>query len=251
MVNRKFLIIFTVIFSTLSLELLVFYPKILYVIVFLINIFLILTFYKYVKGDFFNKKSAVFLIPPILFVNSLISFFVIISNSFLVQFLIILNFLFLHYYARQYYRMEVLKIDNIKWTSFSSYVGFLIIFFSSSSVYSLNSLLSFPIWDLVIVMIFVLFLTLYQSFYYNNIEKKYSPLFIYILCFVLVEILWALFFLPYSSYVLGLIFTICYYVIIGIAKLFLKNSVNVKKIKFFLIFGIFCIFLVLLTAKIL
>jgi len=251
MLDKKKIMIFTVLFSTLMIEFIVIYPNFLYPGIALVNILFFLVFHKFSKDVIFNKNSLVFLISPILFTDSLIIFLSIASNTFFIQFLIFINFLFIYYYTKQYYRMDVLKIENIKWVSFSSYISFLIIFFLSSSVYGLNSLLSFPVWSLIFFIIGTTFLVTYQSFFFNSIKKEYFITFILIICFILTEIAWVLFFLPFNYYVLGLILAICYYVIIGVTKLFLKDSVNKKKIKFFLIFGISSILLIILTTKIL
>lgn len=251
MINKKYIMIFVVLFPVFIMELFIFYPSLFYLSISLVNLAFFLAFYFFSNGGFFNKRSLIFLIFPVLLTNSLIVFISILTNGLFIQFLIFFNFLFMHHYVKQYYRDQILKVEGVKWVSFSSYISFLIIFFSSSSIYGLNSLLSFSVWSLACAMMLVFVLTTYQSFYFNKISQRRFMVFILFICFISVEILWTLFFLPFSYYVLGLILAICYYVIIGVTKLFLKESVDRRKVGFFLLFGGFSIFLVILTAKIL
>ncbi len=250
MTKKKNLIIFLVLFCGTLFEFIYFLPRFFYYFLFLINISIFYVIYSYSKYKITEKKFLSFLIPPILFTNSLIVFLSIVSNKFFIQFLIFLNLFYIIIYIKQYYYSEVIGNKNIKWVSFSSYTSFLIVFFSSSSVYGLHSLLSFPVLILIFFILFTIFLTTYQSFYFNNIDRQYYNFFVFFVSFLLIEISWALFFLPFSYYVLGLILSICYYIIISLTKLFLKNSLNKKNIKFFLIFGISSILLILFTAKI-
>ena len=169
----------------------------------------------------------------------------------LIHFLIIFTVLFIYSYLRRVYLYQVYKHLHIDLANITSLGALLIIFFSSTSLYGLRVSLHFPIWVLVLNLLILSTLVNYKVFWVNGISAKKSILFLLVLDLIMIEIGWALFFLSFSYIVLGVILTICYYIIIGLTKFHLKDTLDARRLKFYLGCGLSAICLILLTAQIL
>lgn len=221
--------------------------------VYLLAFFLILLYFYTVYRFFDGKKGRErwnYAILPSCFSISLLSFFVLISNSFLINILFAVNALFIYLYFRSIYdiinngREE--KIYSIR--NLSSYGNFLAIYFAASSIYGLQSFLGFNIAYLIIFFALFLFLAVYQVFWANKIEIRKNLFLLSVICIVIVELAWTISFLTLSYYVLGLILAIFYYTIIALARFYLTENIDKKIIKYYIIFSALSLLLILATA---
>jgi hypothetical protein len=185
------------------------------------------------------------------FYIGIILFTAIIPNRSTVQLLFLLNLFFQYFYFRTVYNYLIRSEDyqNYSLENISSYGNFLGIYFMSSAIYGLQSFLNTPVWQVMLAMLLVVGLAIYQVFWTNGIVFKNGFLYILTLCLILIEIAWAATFLPSSFYILGLLFSICYYMLIGITRFYLLEKLDKRIIKLYLIYGFSSILLVLLTAR--
>lgn len=248
--NNYILVFLTPVINLFLFELFFFYPKFFYLVLILVNL-LILFSLKKITGkrlgdrDFWNLS-----ILPILFSTSLIIYSALLTNRFFVQFLFIINLFFTYYYLKNVYSRSD-ETDNSKafLENIYAYGNFLILFFASASAYGLKSFLNISIWLLILVMAGIILLTIYGSLWANKITIRTGGIYIFIVCLALIQLAWAIYFLPLSYNTLGLILAICYYILMGLVKSHLKDNLNKKVIKLYLIFGLLSMALILLTAR--
>ena len=164
---------------------------------------------RILSRDFWN-----FSIFPVLFSSSLAAYSILIVNPIIIHSLFVLNLFFSYIYLKNIYRVEQKDfLENI-----SSYGNLLIIFFSFSVIYGLESFLGAPIWLLVLCSAAVVILIFYQIFWANKIKAENILAYILLAGLLLVQLAWAIYFLPFNFNTLGLLAAICYYLLVGFAK---------------------------------
>lgn len=184
-------------------------------------------------------------ILPFIFTNSLAFYSLILTLKPFVHILFAANSFFIFYYLKNIGRENNERfLENI-----SSYGGFLTIFFSLSFFYGLKAFLGASILFLVIISVFVILLAVYEVFWANRITLKSGGVYLFLVSLLLIQLTWALYFLPLSFNFLGLILAICYYMAIGIIKPFLRGALTKKTVKLYLICGLAGMTAVLLSAK--
>lgn len=133
--------------------------------------------------------------------------------------------------------------------NFTAYGSFLTVFFAASAMYGLQSFLDFPVWMLLTSWLVFLFFLIYQLLWMNKIEEKSAILFSLIDSLIILELAWCLFFLPVANSVMGMTLALYYYIILGLTRPLLNDSLNKRMIKIYILFGLGCSILVLLTAR--
>ncbi len=251
MINPKISILLSSFGIFVLFELFYHQPQFFYFGLLFSNIVLLLSLRNLPEQKFKNKKYWKFLILPFFFLNSSAAYISLLNWGFLIHFLIIITAIFIYLYLRQIYLFQVFKEHNIDLANISSLGVILTFFFFSSSIYGLKLSLHLPIWMLILVLLIISSLISYKSFWVNNIDLNKGLLHLLIINLVIVQIAWTLFFLPFSYNILGVILTICYYIIIGMNKFYLKGTLDKKRIKFYLGFGLSSLFLILLTSQVL
>ena len=106
--------------------------------------------------------------------------------------------------------------------------------------------------DFLILLFFFLFfsfLIIYQVFWSNQLYNRENLFYIFLIVLCLLEIAWVVSFMSLNYYILGLLVSITYYIIIGLSRFFILNKIDKKIIKSYLVFGFLSIILVLLTAR--
>jgi len=232
-------------------EIFFFWPQMIYVILVLAVLLFLFTLRQFKQASLKKEKWWNFLILPSCFYVGLIVFSSLIPNKLLVQLLFIFNIVFLYFYFRSlyYYLIKPDFYQDQSLENFSSYGNFLAFYFIASAIYGLQAFLNIPVWLLVLVMLVVIGLIVYQIIWINKINIHVGLFYILLACLILVELAWSVTFLPLSFYILGLILSICYYMLIGLIRYYLLNRLDKKIIKLYLIFGFSSIFMVLLTAR--
>lgn len=192
-----------------------------------------------------------FFISPAMLYGSLIFFTTFIVGKSFVQLTIFASIILLYVYLRMLYvylvNFNLRQHDGLE--NFSSYGNFLAFYALSSSLYGIRSFLNFPVWPLMIIFLIAAVLLVYQNFWINGAKFKMNSFYTLIIALVLTELAWSITFLTLSFYILGLIISVCYYILVGITRFYLKNDLDNKVIKWYLIFGLLSIFVVLLSAR--
>ncbi|MBU4216917.1 hypothetical protein L6270_03760 [Candidatus Parcubacteria bacterium] len=248
---NKFLTLIVPVLSFIFLEIYSFYPKSVFVI--LVIIFSLFFFlarqFAYASGKKDNIINTISL--PILFTfgSVFVSFFII--NKWVVHVLFLVNLIFLYYYFKMLY-YHFLKLDLFqkeKMENLSTYGNFLAFYFMAVSFFGLQLFLDIAIWKLIILLAGVVFLIVFQISWSGEINKQTSFFYSLLLSLIVLELAWGISFLTLSYYILGLILTISFYVLIGLIRFYLFGNLSKEKVKMYLIFGLISVSIALLTAR--
>lgn len=240
----------TPIITLLLLELFFFYPKFFYISLILVNLLIVISIKKITnpKTSLVNMLNS--LILPILFSTSLMIYSILLTSKFFIHFLFIVNFFFIYYYLKNIYLKGRESSEAIGFfENVSSYGNFLTLFFTFSAIYGMKSFLNTPIWPLVLIMAIIVLLVIYESLWTNRLKTNKNIIYIFLICLILTQIAWSIYFLPLNYNTLGLTLAICYYILIGVVRFFLRKTLDKKTIKLYLIFGLLSIVLIFLTAS--
>lgn len=247
----RFLPLLVPIISLLFLELYFFLPKLFYVSLVLILILLFFTVYLFAKKSYAKEKWYVFFLLPAYFSIAINIFVLLMPSKIFIQLLLFFNAIFLYYYLRSlyYYLFRFDLYKDYVFENLSSYGNFLTFYFVASSIYGLQSFINVPVWLLMLCLLLISALIVYQLFWTFKINDSQRLIFIPIICLILTELAWSASFLTLSYYVLGLILTICYYILIGVTRFYLMDKLDEKIVKLYLFYGLISIIVVLLTAR--
>jgi hypothetical protein len=193
-----------------------------------------------ISRDFWN-----FSIFPVLFSSFLAIYSLLVINHFVIHFLFILNFFLNYLYLKNIYRGA--KTDFLE--NISSYGNLLAIFFLFSTIFGLEPFLGWPIWILILCSAVAMIMIIYQILWANGVKADDILVYIFLSSLILAQLCWAIYFLPFNFNTLGLIVTICYYLLIGFVKLSLAGKLSNRSIKLYLVSGIGFLILILLTTK--
>jgi hypothetical protein len=209
------------------------------------NILLLVAVRIITKKKIITKEFWNFSIFPILFSSALAAYSLLIVNHLIIHLLFVLNLFFNYFYLKNIYRGEQKDfLENI-----SSYGNLLTVFFSFSVIYGLESFLGLPIWLLVLCSAILIILVIYQIFWANKVKAESSLAYIFLAGVLMTEIVWSVYFLPFNFNTLGLIATICYYLLIGFIKLSFAEKLTGRAIKLYLASGLIFLIIILLTTK--
>ncbi|MEA3449678.1 MAG: hypothetical protein U9Q85_01745 [Patescibacteria group bacterium] len=248
---NRFLPIIIAVSHLALLELILFFPKMLFVIIvflILLDFFVIRQFLIVSKRD---EKWWCFIILPLVFSLGLIIFSTLLPFNPLVQVFFLINSLFNYVYFSTiyYYLINPKKYQANSLENISSYGNFLGFYFIASSIYGLQVFLNIEIWRLIIFLLFVTIAIVYEVFWVNQVDNQARFFYILVLSLMIVELAWAISFMTLNYYVLGLILAIFYYTIIGLTRFYLLGTLNARIIKAYLSLGIASVILVLFTAN--
>ena len=224
------------------------YTKILYVL----PIILLLIFFSVknikIRGDL-DIKCYVFLIFPVLLEISFATYLMMEMDYLRPHYLLLGNTIVLYFYFRTL-RSFFSGID--KGTSLNNitiFGNFILVFFIASSVYGLQSFLRVPVWILMIIFVLFLALIVYSVMYINKIKQNVALFYILIVCLVMLELSWSIYFLPVSYKISGLVLAIGYYMIMGLSRHHLMDTLKPRTVKLYFGFGFVSIILILLTSR--
>lgn len=251
MIQSRFLILLIPVIILLLLESFLIKPKIFYLALVLSVFLIFFTVRQFTKASLISKQWWNFIILPAFFTISLALYSTMISHKIFIQFLFFLNTLFIYYYLKNiyYYLLYPGFYKSQSLENMSAYGNFLVIFFSFSAIYSLQSFLNIPIWLLMIAALLISALVIYHVLWINKINFKDSLIFILICALLLIEMAWAITFLPLNYNAVGLVIAVCYYMLIGLIRFYLRGQISKKIIKLYLSLGFVSIFIILLTSR--
>jgi len=227
------------------------FPKIIYIVLILMNLAIFFTTWQFSKASQVDKKWWNFFILPSVMSSMILIYTLFLDNKTIIQVIFLINALLVYFYFRYVYfylikpvAYEVFSIENI-----SSYGNFLTFFLLASIIYGLQSFLDISIWLLELVIAALSILILYQYFWANKIDLKKGMLYILIDCFILIELSWSISFLPLNFNILGLSLAICYYMLTGIIGSYLLDKLDSKKLRIYLSLGLISQAIILFTAR--
>jgi len=248
---NRFLPLIVPIIILLSHEIFFFWPTLIYIILVLDILLLFFTIRQFlIEAKAKDKVWSYLILPSILFISATL-FSMMMPSQLLVQALFFTTAILIYYYLKAIYLYLVKTSYYQKYSleNISSYCNFLSYYFLASSIYGLQVFLSAPTWLLMIVLLTITAMIVYQVMWINKIDLRQGLLFLLIICLTLIEIAWATSFLTLSFYILGLILSVCYYILIGLSRFYLMGKLNKKLIKLYLIFGFSSLAIVLFTAN--
>jgi hypothetical protein len=228
-----------------------FWHKSIYAVMIICVFVFIYSSISLVKENISNEKWWNIFILPSYFTIGLFVFIAMLANSFLIQALFLLNVVFQYYYFKTIYSRTVKSenYQNYSLENLSAYGNFLSVYFISSSIYGLQSFLDFSVWLLMMIMLFFLALIIYQAFWSSAINPKNTFFYLLLFCLTMIEIAWSTSFLPLSYYIMGLLFALCFYILIGLLRFHLLGKLDKRAVKLYLIYGFSCMLLVFLTSR--
>jgi hypothetical protein len=216
-----------------------------YVALAISNLLLLVSVRQITQKKILSREFWNYSIFPVLFSSLLAAYSLLVVNTFVVQFLFLLNLVFSYYYLNNIYRSS--KPDFLE--NISAYGNLLVIFFLFAGIYGFESFLGWPIWLLILAAAAIVSLVIYQVMWSNNIKTVNIFAYVFLTALLLVEISWAVYFLPFSYNTLGLIVAICYYLLIGFIKLSLAEKLTPRSSRMYLVAGFVFLTLILLTTK--
>lgn len=198
-----------------------------------------------------GKDWLGFLILPIIFIGSLSIYSGFLENKLLIHILLIGSSVFSFNYLNNSFKVLMssdmrkgVAIENL-----SSYGNLLACFFIASSAYGFRSFFGISTSVLAILLFFTIVAMVFQNLWANSIKISESKIFLLVLSLLLYQIAIAIYFLPLSYNALGLILAICYYMLIGISKYFLRGNVNRRSVKLYLILGFLSIITIFISSR--
>ncbi len=232
-------------------EVFFFNAKAIYAVLVFSNLLIFFAITQFAKASDASKNWWNFLILPMLFTTGLAAYSVLFASNLFVQLLFIVNLVFLYFYLKiiYYYLVQTNLYKNLSLENISSFGNLLAFFFISSVIYGLQSFLNAPIWFLAVIAAATAALIIYQTVWANGAAARSAVIYVLIGSLILVELAWAMSFLPLNFNAAGLILTICYYMLIGMIKHHLLDNLEKRTIKLYLSLGIGSILIILLTAR--
>lgn len=248
---NKFLTLIVPVLSFIFLEIYFFYPKSVFVILVLLFSIIFFIARQFIRAS--EKKDAIINVIslPTLFVfgSVFVSFFI--ANKLVIHLLFIVDLIFLYYYFKMlyYYFLGFELYQKVNMEYLSTYGNFVAFYFMAVSFFGLQLFLDIAVWKLILFLATVVFLIVFQTSWAGEINKETSFFYGLLLSLIMLELAWGITFLTLSYYILGLILTISFYVLIGLIRFYLFGNLNKEKVKMYLVFGLISVSIALLTAR--
>jgi hypothetical protein len=147
-------------------------------------------------------------------------------------------------YRKKFEGKFYVRLENL-----SFYSSIISVFFFSSSLFGLQSLLNLDLWILALAGIPFYFISPLQVFKGAQIPFNSGLPYIIAIALACTELLWALSNLPLNFIILGLMHSIFYYLSAGLARLHLLGRTNKTSLKMYLGFGLGCFTVLLLLSR--
>jgi Protein of unknown function (DUF5656) len=240
-----FLIILTPLLNFFLFELFFFKAGLFYLALAISDLLILLAVNRITGKKILSREFWSFSIFPVLFSSSLAVYSLLVVNHAIIQLLFVLNLYFTYVYLKNIYRGEQKDfLENI-----SSYGNLLTVFFSFAVIYGMESFIGLPIWILIIVSAAVIMLVVYQILWAGKQQTPNILAYVFLTGLLLAQLSWAIYFLPFNYNALGLIATICYYLLIGFIKLALAEKLTSRSVKLYLASGFIFLLIIILSAK--
>lgn len=236
----------------LVLEAQVFWPQFFYGLIVVANLLLLALVYLLLRQP--GKPWWPLWLLPFLVFNSINAYVLLIPqevwlNKFFIQALFILFLGFNFSYCKQAYDFVFHPEQENNLPNLAANFSFLSWFFALSAVYGLQLFLDLSYWVLLLVLIILAILSTYLNLWVNRLFSKKQAIFMFLAAFIVAQLAWAVYFLPFDYNSLGLIIALAYYVIWNLIRFYLSHNWNKKNLRSLLVFAGLIMLLVLLTVK--
>lgn len=204
--------------------------------------------FKVVLKIFLSDRNYTFFISPVFLFFGILVFIVFLKSKFLIHFSVLffvfLYFLFLKSLFAYFYKKEGYFLENI-----FTVINFASLFLIYSGLFSFLIIFGFSLWKIILLFIIFTFLSNHQLMHIYRVADKFNYFYNIAITIVMVEIFWALIFLPTNFYVNGLVLLSSYYAIMGISYFHLNKELNSIKVVRHLLISIIIIIISLATAR--
>lgn len=232
MINKRLIPVLLPFLLFLGHELFLFNPKSVFVVS---GLSVILIFFaSAILGR--HKKNLYYLVFASFASVFYLSFFLylsLLSSRLAIQSLMIVFAGMIFYYFKNLYYYfvadDLVKLDKIE--NFSVAIGTLSSFAIFTSIYTLPLFVRLDINLMLLISLpFILFL-FFKPLFLSPYPLKERLLFVFISGLIMAQMSWLFSFLPLASHVLGLLTSLIYYLLLIVARLSFKGSLNRQNLK--------------------
>lgn len=181
-----------------------------------------------IRPSVFTAEFWLLAIAPLTFTYSYMAFLLFLGNPATRVALIVIGLLFTGIYLHVVYVLghEPSKYQQGSVEVLSSYLNLLSLFCFSVVAYGLLVFLTIPLWLLTLLLSVHLALLFVQSFWAHHISKRFAFSAGVVLLAVLIELFWALAYIPIHFFVHGSLFALAYYELWGMTKAHAKQQLT-------------------------
>jgi hypothetical protein len=238
----------------LLLEAIIFWPSLFYYFLAAINAVLILLSYRLLKKSDSKWSWLNFLILPFLLVNGVLAYMLLLPfdigiNRVFIQILFVLIIVFTFPYFKYSHDFAFHPEAENKLAGLSNFYGFLIWFFMFSAIYGLQLFLGLPVWILMMAIFVLVALSVYQNLFVNRLFRKETGIFVIVSGFIMTQLAWCTYYLPFDYVALGLSMALLYYCLINLVRLHISGDWHRGIVRRLLVFSGIILLLIILTAR--
>lgn len=236
----------------LGLEYIAYDKSRVYLIVVLLSIISFLVSISFVRKGKIETDRIAFAIFPILFLGSLVGFFVFIPGEIFRHIFAVIGSII---YALLIFYIGNLAAKRIELDSKNKYyslgeISILVFaFFSYACIFGFYLFLNLPTWALMVQTLLISIFVAYFHFSYNKIKLSQNIVFYSIFGLITSEVAWALSFWPTGFISRAMVLFILFYVFAGLIKHYFNESLNKKVVREHVILAAVCLLLILGTTK--
>jgi len=202
-----------------------------------------------------NKVDSLSIIAlPVVMSGSYFVFVLFLQSKLLINLLMAVLIIFIYLYFLSVYYFLDLGMNNDTKKGYSlfnltQYGGFFTFYLAASGIYGLQSFVATPTWLNILIIVLINGLLFYTMLWTNKRSLTDGLNVIILSSLVIMEIGWSLSFLSFKHTILGLLLSLCYYVLNGLSWNYYIGNLNEVLIKKYLTFVIPAIIIILLTSQ--
>ena len=198
-----------------------------------------------------SKDFWLLSIPPFFFALFLTMFVLFLNSTFLQHFLVLVGAVSLYFYLRHFYNFlfQIARYKPLSLEGFSSYFSIISFLLFVISSYGLINFLNIKLYYLALAVIVASFILSYQFFWINKIDEQHNLFASILMSILAVEFFWSMSFFPISHFVVGFALAITYYVFTNLTLMHFLGKLDKRLVKIYISLGVFCVLIILLSAK--
>lgn len=224
----------------------------IYLIVVLLSIVSFLISISFIRKGKIETNKLAFAIFPILFLESLVGFFVFIPGEIFRHIFAVVGSLiyaFLIFYIGNVAAKRIKLDSKNKYYSLGEISILVFAFFSYACIFGFYLFLGLPTWALMVQTLLISIFVAYFHFSYNKIKLSQNIIFYSIFGLITSEVAWALSFWPTGFVSRAMVLFILFYVFAGLIKHYFNKSLNKKVVREHVVLAVIFLLLVLGTTK--
>ncbi len=259
MVKPARIIVLSELLLLASLELLILKGAWFYSFLGLINLIIFWAIWRMSRHSVEAKKGwLLFWSWPFIFFNGLIASLIIIPSDYfisqtLIQLIILAGLLAWFSYLRAIYYFWHAKEEVDSWELSRIWLPLstLAVFVLGSALYGLQLFWDLSYWVLALILLAAVALLSWQGLRVFKKNILADGLIIFVLALIILEVFWALYFLPFAYPALALFLALAYYFLFNLLVMLWQNTWNPKNIRFLITFStiLFIILLLLISWR--